>query len=911
MPQRTRIASAGPGSLPAHAILGMMAASVDTIAIRLSPVPGEALDSWLEAYARRLYSGMSDIFHLALAPAEYPGQVPERLRRLLWLSPAECSALSSVSAIPEPRLNEMTMAYYDGILVSIDEVNRTLRRSHWWSRASGSRYCPQCLASNDGRWLLAWRLPWSFACLRHQVLLADCCPSCGARARFDWSAGDKIPGKAECQARKPGQGTGRELCGQLLFDADAHPLLADGLILQAQEHVDGLIDNVLRQNDHGRRGSALRHMNEELDDIYTAGTVAISALVTSVAPAKAAQQVLTELGNPEFTADKGSARYKRHGPRRDSASSIAFCVAVAVAMLRDGPACPDDAIIRWLAEASVAYASKVYQGQGPAAILRPWRKATPDLRAAVLKCLDPHLTGSQRLRYGTSTKRPGLPIGCGSEARARAVPALMWPGWALRLNPGLDSLPYRRALSVMLLHAASADADYAAAGARLGHMLTTSKPASHFMRRLRTAGALDAVVSALAQLARRLDELGAPIDYARRRILFSPESFDRAAWRRNCDHIGHPRWPGQERIAGLRLAELLTGSHPRYFSAPFGLNGFESYRYTTLALALPAELSAHLHEQAARLLGEAGITELVQWEPPFEWVEDICWPGPAVCDVPPEEIRELLQAGLTPQAIAGLFSTTIEHVRLAAQQRPAQLPANPAKRRPNAKIARSALPGADEIRGYYNAGLGRRPLARLAGCSETTAGRLLSEAGLPARMPGYRTAHISAEWLTDRYVNRRLTLSEIGDEAGLSPQCLAHLAHKYGIELRRGGGAHRNALTQLGRREDYPPEIWAAFSRSGGEQRVRRVVAAMSYPSLRAAARTLHVSDSVICVQIASLERDIGFRLINRGPGMQNTATPQGQRFARQAHRILNQLDQLQSARATTNATRKVAGRTK
>ncbi|MFE1907623.1 TniQ family protein [Streptomyces gardneri] len=37
---------------------------------------------------------------------------------------------------------------------------------------------PHCLAETGGRWQLAWRLGWSFACTRHHILLADRCPAC-------------------------------------------------------------------------------------------------------------------------------------------------------------------------------------------------------------------------------------------------------------------------------------------------------------------------------------------------------------------------------------------------------------------------------------------------------------------------------------------------------------------------------------------------------------------------------------------------------------------------------------------------------------------------------------------------------------------------------------------------------------
>jgi hypothetical protein len=39
------------------------------------------------------------------------------------------------------------------------------RTPRWWRQLSASRYCPRCLAANGGRWMLAWRIPWTFACV--------------------------------------------------------------------------------------------------------------------------------------------------------------------------------------------------------------------------------------------------------------------------------------------------------------------------------------------------------------------------------------------------------------------------------------------------------------------------------------------------------------------------------------------------------------------------------------------------------------------------------------------------------------------------------------------------------------------------------------------------------------------------
>jgi len=75
----------------------------------------------------------------------------------------------------------MTLARYQGTgLAEVAARPGLPSAPRWWRHLAGSRYCPRCLAVNGGRWMLAWRIPWAFACTGCQVLLADACPDCGA-----------------------------------------------------------------------------------------------------------------------------------------------------------------------------------------------------------------------------------------------------------------------------------------------------------------------------------------------------------------------------------------------------------------------------------------------------------------------------------------------------------------------------------------------------------------------------------------------------------------------------------------------------------------------------------------------------------------------------------------------------------
>jgi hypothetical protein len=153
-------------------------ASIRSLPLRLLPTPGEALDSWLEAIAHRCAIQFGDVLTATGIRDE-----SSRRRWLVSLLPTELDTLTSSTGVGEDELRSMTLSHYDGTAVAVDHSKRVLKASFPWGRRAGSRYCPHCLRDNGGRWKLAWRLNWTFACLQHCCLLADTCSSCGSRQR--------------------------------------------------------------------------------------------------------------------------------------------------------------------------------------------------------------------------------------------------------------------------------------------------------------------------------------------------------------------------------------------------------------------------------------------------------------------------------------------------------------------------------------------------------------------------------------------------------------------------------------------------------------------------------------------------------------------------------------------------------
>ena len=92
------------------------------------------------------------------------------------LSDDDAAAIAASCQLGIADVHALTLARYDGIALRLDRQSGHVVRNLLWGRAAGSRFCPECLAQTGGRWQLAWRLGWSFACLIHSRLLADACP---------------------------------------------------------------------------------------------------------------------------------------------------------------------------------------------------------------------------------------------------------------------------------------------------------------------------------------------------------------------------------------------------------------------------------------------------------------------------------------------------------------------------------------------------------------------------------------------------------------------------------------------------------------------------------------------------------------------------------------------------------------
>lgn len=103
------------------------------------------------------------------------------------LDNAMLERFSTATQMPQHIVGEMQLASYKGLALDLSKIDLnssdTLRvlPVYEWVYFSGSHACPHCLREKHGAWQLAWKFPWTFACVKHKCYLISHCPACGLR----------------------------------------------------------------------------------------------------------------------------------------------------------------------------------------------------------------------------------------------------------------------------------------------------------------------------------------------------------------------------------------------------------------------------------------------------------------------------------------------------------------------------------------------------------------------------------------------------------------------------------------------------------------------------------------------------------------------------------------------------------
>ncbi|MDX2404023.1 TniQ family protein [Streptomyces microflavus] len=844
----------------------------ERIPIGVLPSPGEALDSWCERYAHRLRTHTVDF-------ADYLGLPHTSLRRMVRrLTEGELELLEQRTGVGAEQLRGMTLEAFDGSLVRIAGPTRRLTApANWRFYGTTSRYCPACLADNGGRWQLHWRLGWTFACTRHRLLLLERCPRCDKHPPV-LSGGNHrmLPRPQACRSLTERDGRGTR-CGYPLTEAPAVSLPEGDAVLLSQADVNA---HVIAEH----RSAAARERAGELSHLGRRALRSIGTRPEIVPPM--ARDIITACGG-ELLA--GAAAMEIHDARNVAIGTT----LAAIATDPDHPLRED--LFAWMCLAPDSEVGE--RREHPTRYLRNWSPAGPRVIKRILAASDSQLTLKARLRYGTATTEPAVPYLSEADITVRAskTPGMLWPSWTLRLLP--PKSPHqpriagiRRACASLMLVPGGAAGHRQAAGI-MGN--------PQFRSNLESLLALvdaDHICSTLTHYARVLDAHEIPIDYTRRRALFTDEAspllLDESAHWLLCKSLGTRQFQ-QVHLERLRwqLRRILLGADPQPGNhAPAWAHRF-AYR-------THPDILDFLDEQARRNLTAHHVTdEPVTWEPPAHWLDTIALPQPPV-GLPTERLRALLTPDSTPRDVAKTLGLTVHQLRLLMESRRLCAQTRPYNKGHYPRPPRQGYLVPDKLRDLYQQqGLQQLQIAELAGCTTAVVKTALKQANIPLRprrAPGELKQSVDPAWLRTEYDDKGRTMADIARELSAPATNVSPLLDAWSIPRHPAG--HRappawqpSPFAQLGIPLSAPMEFISTCQ--GGPEWLRTALLIPGHRTRRSAALALGIPRTSLNGRLKKLEAAAGFEIFNHRT-RPVVATPRGQALLEEAQRVFDLLEQ-------------------
>ncbi|OBF76574.1 TniQ family protein [Mycolicibacterium fortuitum] len=792
-----------------------MNTTVRTLPIRIVPIDGEAIDSWLEATAHRTHTAFGDLLAaVGLSPYNGMGTTAWIVR----LDPDEAATISGATGITPDALEMMTLQHYSGRAVRIKSDARMLSRAFPWGRGRGSRFCPACLDATGGRWQLRWRLGWTFACTIHNCLLADACPHCGAVQRRRTHIGEIIPQPGRC-AYPAADAIGRSptRCGADLTTATVAAFDADHPVIHAQRLVNTVLDR--ETVTFGAYQALPQPRVNVLADIRALAGRALAYATPHDLEAVIPQDLIRiyrstpEPSDPRSGPASTGTKPGLAAPARAATAAVGV-VAAMNALDRPDIASAGDAL-RWLVTSSRERGSAVN-----AANVGWGKQTSPVLTGVQLSALGPLLNPSDQLRYRVGTSLPAQPApgAVRTAILARRLPSMLWPAWSLPLAiPGCHQWQLRPALSSILLLVNSRL--NLGEAARVIDSPIDGHAAPRVLQLLEKQDQWLSIRAAIIRMADHLADHGVPIDYQRRRQLDYTMLLPDKVWAQICRDTATPGpQPVRARIARCFLFERLSGKPASTSPSALDDSAFRT-KTANFPRHLTPELAQALNDHAHEFLTNQGIDEPVMWQPPKGVLDGLDLPGPDPATVEIADLHRVMAVdGIKLGAAAHRLNTSLDTVRFLLEAHPAPRPdPEPSAPLPTSynraySTAKAALSRQRLADLYERERMSLKDIAATVGVSRQIIARLARDYDLPLRESGLQArTTIDRDWLYDQYVNKRRALPDIAQEAGMSTANMARWAKTHAIPMRgRGGGSHtarlniRRTMEQSDRTRSFP-----------------------------------------------------------------------------------------------------------
>lgn len=692
---------------------------IRTLPVRVAPLPGEALDSWLEALAARSPAAWGDLLD-TIGLRDHPDGTG---RSRLPVDMPSAESLSMATGVDTKVLRAMLRT---GLSLQAAGDDAGLRGF----TLPGSRYCPACLADTGGRWMLWWRLRWAFACPTHRCLLADHCPQCKRQQRTRAIPIEAVPVPGRC-ALPGGVGRGSPRCGADLSAAKtlrlpkAHPALEAQQAILAVVAAGCAAEGVYR----GAPVTAAQYLR----DLTALG---MRALRYASAADLQAVGIGRTTRDPLRAAVESSAADRLHSavpsPPTAAQTAVAACAAIPVLAADSVPAAGEH--LRWLITSSRA------QGLAVSPTNMIWAHGTSDILTSVqLAALTPHLGHAFQVRLRCHSPRPRPAPQCVPPVH-RSLPALFWYRWAVPVADtpvGFEHLRLGLSAAVALA-AGHRQLDQAC---RSLDTISTGKRASRVLQALAARPDWPDTAVMLGAMADLLTEHPAPIDYERRRHLSTDTLLPESLWHRICRDIGFTPGSGLRiRFVRCWLYERITGSPARLCADAVNTSAFRAV-VADMPRVLYPEMVIALDDAARQFLDDNGLgDEPLRWSPPAHALPGWMSRKPVDTALDIAALHTLVQPrDCRLDAVSERLRVPIWLVREVLNDQPAPRPVQTAAQRRAAGAvtadARKRLTREYFAELYLNQQLSLKTIGAMVGVSRQTVGRLARVYDISLRPP--------------------------------------------------------------------------------------------------------------------------------------------------------------------------------
>ncbi len=580
-----------------------------TLPITVHPAEGESFGSYLDRLAESLGAPLLTLLaRTGVIPEESFSAFPVGYGILL--PPERLQALAAVTRLSEESVSDMLLFRYDGVCCDLSTLDssspqsftRTSREE--WAYFGGSHVCPDCIGQTGGVWKLAWKLPWSFACVEHGRLLADTCPACEKRLGIGRQDGRSapafpslVPTPQQCRNTLPkgmtSAGRASRPCGHPLVDISTLSMDSRSYLLDAQRRLDALLAGE-EARVAGEKVSTFEYFFDlrSLAALFlSAGEVADLDTLPGKVPSVVRHAVALHTDRRESIVEERAERVAagddwRTGPRMrpytgapQSAALMAGIAPVAMEIL-------DTNSSEELSDNLVPFVERMRRTITNVPVRISYFRLSSRLEKAFERCWQPHQKLTTRL--GMTAKNAERANAFWGNLTPDDVPQLFWPdgyeGSLAELLPGVLPDHARRVCSMWLLKALTG-CTWETAATTLGLPSRQARGMANKVVSLLTANNnAELFDSRLRAVVRKVADEPGRIDYgARRRALVNLTDIEREEWKGICKAAGvHPgKRGGKSRYAAAWLWSHLTEGDYRCspgFRAKDGETERELYR---------------------------------------------------------------------------------------------------------------------------------------------------------------------------------------------------------------------------------------------------------------------------------------------------------------------------------------------